>query len=542
MSVDLRSTVVLRVFMAMLLCATVSFTVSAQTVIASQDFDTPLNLNSQMIDPDGSAFSSAGDMFDVRNESSSLPFAISDDSVDASCRGNAAFPTDNQGFITCSYPDGNFFGVVDLDNNDNPDGMGTVDWAFQIDDATDLAVSIDMAAMGDFENSSDIYNFSYSFDNVNFTPLFSSSVDEAGDQTYTLEDGDMFTLDDPLQMNGIILNEAFQTFTGSLTGTGAVLYLHFEATNDGGAEAFAFDNIVIEGVVAVECSDDLFISEYMEGSGNNKCVEIYNPTSETVDLAAQAYSLDFYFNGSASVGTSIELEGTIAPGDVHVVCDDNTDFAGLGFTADQVSNQSFFSGDDAVVLAADGVEIDVIGQIGVDPGSAWTGGGASTQNRTLRRKETVTFGDPNGADAFDPSVEWDNFAQNTADGFGEHTTDCEDDESSCSITNVVITEGPACGDPPNDDTSVFTLSFDISGSSGSNYNILNPATNVSYGVFVNSDTTSRTITTIASASSGATPGTTAQLVVVDAGNPSCESNPIPITVPICPPILCPTVD
>ena len=142
MSVDLLSTAILRVFAVMILCATVTTTVSAQTVVASQDFDTPLNLNSQMIDPDGSTFTAAGDMFNVSNQEGTgnpdgLPFAMADDSFDGSCR-NGNFPGDSQGFIGCSYPDGNFFGVVDLDNNDNTDGMGTVDLAFQIDGATDL--------------------------------------------------------------------------------------------------------------------------------------------------------------------------------------------------------------------------------------------------------------------------------------------------------------------------------------------------------------------------------------------------------------------
>ncbi|MEL6658501.1 MAG: choice-of-anchor I family protein, partial [Bacteroidota bacterium] len=541
MSVDLRSTVFLRVFMVMILCATVGITVSAQTVIASQDFDTPLNLNSQMIDPDGSTFTGAGDMFNVSDQEGTgntggLPFAIADDSFDGTCR-TGTFGGDLQGFITCSYPDGNFFGVVDLDNGDNMDGMGTVDWAFQIDDATDLEVSIDMAAMGDFENSSDIFNFSYSFDNVTFTPLFSSSVDEAGSQTYTMEDGDMATLSDPLSIDGTTLNEVFQTISGSLTGTGEVLYLHFEATNDGGSEAFAFDNIVIEGVEAVECSDELFISEYMEGSGNNKCVEIYNPTSETVDLAAEAYTLDFYFNGSMSAGTSIELEGTIAPGEVHVVCDNNTDFAGLGFTADQESTASFYNGDDAVVLAIDGREVDVIGKIGEDPGSEWNENGVGTANETIRRKSTVTSGDPNGNDDFDPSLEWDSFASNTVDGLGEHSTDCVNNEPSCSITNVMITEGPDC----DGDDSFFSLSFDVAGGSGTTYVMLNPANSISYGVTVTS-VTDGTVTVFGQANSAADEGTTAQLVVVDTNNPSCESDPISITIPTCPPILCPSVE
>ena len=52
---------------------------------------------------------------------------------------------------------------------------------------------------------------------------------------------------------------------------------------------------------------DLFISEYVEGTSNNKAIEIFNGTSSSVDLAADGYKLEFYFNGSTSPGTTINL-------------------------------------------------------------------------------------------------------------------------------------------------------------------------------------------------------------------------------------------
>ena len=38
-------------------------------------------------------------------------------------------------------------------------------------------------------------------------------------------------------------------------------------------------------------SPDLFFSEYVEGSSNNKALEIYNGTGTTVDLAAGGYEV-----------------------------------------------------------------------------------------------------------------------------------------------------------------------------------------------------------------------------------------------------------
>ena len=93
----------------------------------------------------------------------------------------------------------------------------------------------------------------------------------------------------------------------------------------------------------------LFISEYIEGSSFNKAVEIYNATGAPVDLAADSYAIDIYFNGSNSPGTTVDLTGTLAPGDVWVVADDGADPAILAI-ADQISVSNFFNGDDAVVL------------------------------------------------------------------------------------------------------------------------------------------------------------------------------------------------
>ena len=43
---------------------------------------------------------------------------------------------------------------------------------------------------------------------------------------------------------------------------------------------------------------DLFFSEYVEGSGNNKALEIYNPTKETIDLSN--YYIVRYSNGAST--------------------------------------------------------------------------------------------------------------------------------------------------------------------------------------------------------------------------------------------------
>ena len=133
---------------------------------------------------------------------------------------------------------------------------------------------------------------------------------------------------------------------------------------------------------------DVFFSEYIEGSSNNKALEIFNGTGAPVDLATGGYTVQMYFNGSSSPGLTIALTGTVASGEVFVLAQSAAGPAILA-QADQTTGGGWFNGDDAVVLrkgGAAGTVIDAIGQIGVDPGTQWGSGLASTADNTLRRK------------------------------------------------------------------------------------------------------------------------------------------------------------
>ncbi len=165
---------------------------------------------------------------------------------------------------------------------------------------------------------------------------------------------------------------------------------------------------------------ELFFSEYIEGSSNNKALEIFNGTGAPVDLDAGDYSVQMFFNGNSSPGLTIDLTGTVAPNDVFVLGHSSADPVILA-QADQTNGAGWFNGDDAVVLRRGTTFVDVVGQIGFDPGSEWGTGDTSTADNTLRRKPTVLGGDLNGADPFDPAAEWDGFPQNTFGGLGAHT-------------------------------------------------------------------------------------------------------------------------
>ena len=207
---------------------------------------------------------------------------------------------------------------------------------------------------------------------------------------------------------------------------------------------------------------ELFLSEYIEGSSNNKALEIYNGTGAAVDLAAGDYTIQMYFNGSSSAGLTISLTGTVAAGDVYVVAQSSA-VAAILAQADQTNGAGWFNGDDAVVLAKGATMLDVTGQIGVDPGSAWGTAPTSTANNTLQRMDTICVGDPNGSDAFDPSVEWEGFATDTFGGLGSHTTNCSASDTAPEVASSYPTDG-ATGIPIAANLSVtFSEPVDLSG-------------------------------------------------------------------------------
>jgi len=168
-------------------------------------------------------------------------------------------------------------------------------------------------------------------------------------------------------------------------------------------------------------SADLFFSEYVEGTSQNKALELFNGTGAPVDLTAGGYAVSMHFNGNPTPTLTITLTGTIAPGDVFVLAHNDADPV-IRAQADQFTSAGIFNGDDAVALRKGAAFVDVIGQIGLDPGTEWGTGLASTADNTLRRKSGIAGGDTNGLDPFDPAAEWDGFATNTFDGLGLHVS------------------------------------------------------------------------------------------------------------------------
>ena len=199
-------------------------------------------------------FASAADGFQEyeRGLSASIPFAMLDDSL--------TFSGDRQGIIKTGNTTP-FFGAADTVSNiltgdpANPTSANSdpvsASWTFDISGETELGISIHMGAMGDFE-SSDSFTWSYKIDGGAEQVAFTSAVDEDGSQTYTLEDGDSFTLSDPMLVDGTLLTNNLASFETALIGEGAELELILTATTNGGDEAFIFQNIQILDEFTVE--------------------------------------------------------------------------------------------------------------------------------------------------------------------------------------------------------------------------------------------------------------------------------------------------
>ncbi len=260
----------------------------------------------------------------------------------------------------------------------------------------------------------------------------------------------------------------------------------------------------ISSLMAQDCSE-LFFSEYVEGSNNNKAVEIYNPTDAAIDLSD--YRIIRWSNGNATYNDlySVDLSGTIdAKGTFVLVLDkrncelsgqDTCVFEGLMSKGDAflsptyADNRTLYhNGNDALSLnkisdngaISYGAFVDIFAQIGVgadingvsmlawtdketpsspdypaytcysgDQGCVWW-----TRNRTLIRKASVKQGVTRNPTSFNPAAEWDSLDINTFDRLGAH--ECECDPSSGLLETEDLNQWSVTV-YPNPNNGAFTI-------------------------------------------------------------------------------------
>lgn len=285
------------------------------------------------------SFSSAADGFAIfqRGVSGSIPFAILDDSA-------GSFPPDDQGIIGTANAD-SFFGIADTVNSDTS-GPVSAEWTFGLG-AADLAgdplsVQLDLGAMGDFE-SSDLFVVELSVGGETFT-LFDLAAREELSSTYRLEDGDTFTLNDPLAIGDVLLNNELTTFTTTIAAADLPaafdqITVRVTAETNGSDEAVALQDLrlfagVPEGGVDPDPEEPVppltpiytiqgaghvspFDGQTVRTSGIVTAVDsngfyIQDPAGDGIDATSDAL---FVFTGGApsvAVGDELELEGTVS--------------------------------------------------------------------------------------------------------------------------------------------------------------------------------------------------------------------------------------
>ena len=203
---------------------------------------------------------------------------------------------------------------------------------------------------------------------------------------------------------------------------------------------------VCEGDNSTCTSSPLFFSEYAEGSSNNKYLEIYNPTNETVDLSSYGYP---------SVGNAPDVPGqyeywnsfdegaTIEAGGVYVIAHPSADESILAFANETHTYLS--NGDDGYALVW-GTEssyeiLDWLGDWNGDPGSGWSVAGVAdgTKDHTLVRKCGIFEGNTDwmmSAGTSTEDSEWIVLDQNDWTYLGSHDTECPVygcmDETACN--------------------------------------------------------------------------------------------------------------
>ncbi|NLO10849.1 MAG: T9SS type A sorting domain-containing protein [Candidatus Cloacimonetes bacterium] len=241
-------------------------------------------------------------------------------------------------------------------------------------------------------------------------------------------------------------------------------------------------------VLAFAQDQNLFISEYVEGTSNNKALEIYNGTGATVDLSN--YSMRLASNGGNwSASNSVTLSGTLANNSVFVIANAQADPSILA-VADITHTVTYYNGNDCVGLFQGDTLIDIIGVYQTDPGlPGWPVAGVegATSEHTLIRKPTVTQGTTDwitGAGTNIDNSEWIVHPQNYFADLGSHNFNPGSGQQALSpvfdpaggvytqAITVSITSGtPGAtiryttdGSTPNDASAVYSNPIPVSSS------------------------------------------------------------------------------
>lgn len=268
----MKATLLRTVAVAVIVAVCVPRTADA-TVVGFEDFDGgAVNLSSTAnVEDYPHSNGNLGDVFGrLVQGSGAMPFDVADDSA-ADVSGGGINPGDSLGIAGRNTS--NFFAMNDADATT----INNATWTFNIASALSLtSISMDIAAMGDFEASStDGFRVEARVDSNAYSTIFLGRTNEAISHTYrAMDDGTTPSHNDPLELfidgsgtAAAVLDKSvastgnFDTYTSvllaGLSGTSLDIRISWEGTPSG-SEAMGFDNITINAVAVPEASSFLF--------------------------------------------------------------------------------------------------------------------------------------------------------------------------------------------------------------------------------------------------------------------------------------------
>lgn len=257
-----------------------------------------------------------------------------------------------------------------------------------------------------------------------------------------------------------VLKTTVSSTTATITGlTASTAYSIYVKAKDAAGNTSASSNTisVTTSSSGTGTATDLLFSEYIEGSGNNKALEIANNTGASVNLSS--YTIKKQTNGAGSWSTGLVLSGTLATGSKFVIVNSSMSSSCFSTSAANISTTATeltFNGNDAVGLFKNGVLIDIIG--------TFNGGTANFAiDVTLRRKSTVT----SPSTTFNLSAQWDSYSQDTCNNLASKMIQIAEIEEKVITDEIVIYPNPSNGNfdinPGNVDNPYSVEIFSFAG-------------------------------------------------------------------------------
>ena len=314
---------------------------------------------------------------------------------------------------------------------------------------------------------------------VNQSVLFGSTVILNGSESYDV-DGSIVsynweqTSGEPVTLS--TYNGEYSSFTAPEIAT--TLSFNLIVTDNEGASSGDTVNIYISEILA----RDLFFSEYGEGSGENRYLEIFNPSNESVDLSL--YAFPSVGNSPITIGeyeywNDFPTNAIIEAYSIYIIAHPNANQSILSHA--DMTHQYLSNGNDGYALVK-GIEsnysiIDWLGDWNGDPGDGWNVAGIlnGTLDHTLVRKSSTLLGNLSwevSAGTTTENSEWIVYNQDTWINLGSHEFDDESEntppvahagsDQSVGENEIVELDGTGSSDNENSDlTFIWTSSPEI---------------------------------------------------------------------------------